>query len=245
MKKGGRKKAGDKIFIRYKLKFELGGKKEFNIDLDYDSLDILAEKSSDPPDWTRLEFHQCPNCPLEKAKHPHCPVAVHLTDVIDFLIDLTSWQEVDVEVVTGQRSYCAHTTLQTVAGSLMGIYMTTSGCPILNKMRPMVETHLPFASWQETVYRVVSMYVLSQYFRMKAGKKPKWDLQGLVDYYEEVQRINVAFNDRLNNIPLREGDASLNAISILSSYASMAAMKIQDDDLEHWKNIFMETWGRD
>jgi len=25
----------------------------------------------------------------------------------------------------------------------------------------------------------------------------------------------------------------------------MATMKIQDDDLAHWKKIFLETWGGD
>lgn len=230
------------IYISYQIRLEGVAEKEFCVELDYDTLDLVSAPEGEPPEWTRLGFHRCRNCPLDDAES-HCPVAVNLVDVIEFLKDLVSYEEADVRVETRERAYFARTTLQNVAGSLMGIYMVTSGCPILNKMRPMVETHLPFSSWRETVYRVVSMYIFAQYFLQKEGKTPNWDLRGLVDFYDQVQVVNVGFSERLNAIPFREGDASLNAVSILSSLASMASMTIQDDDLTHWRNIFMTSWG--
>jgi hypothetical protein len=30
---------------------------------------------SNPPDWTKLEKHQCAHSPLSPDKHPHCPLA--------------------------------------------------------------------------------------------------------------------------------------------------------------------------
>jgi len=229
--------------LRYVIRFEDGLKKVFVIELDGETLDIRVDPPAEPPAWTELGYRQCPNCPLDPAAHSHCPVAVNLTEVITFLRDLISYTEVDVDVVTKARTYSAHTSLQAVAGSLMGIYMVTSGCPILNKMRPMVETHLPFATWQETVYRAVTMYLFAQYFIHKHGGEANWDLKGLGEFYDQVQRINSSFAERLLNIPLREGDASINAISILSSFATMASMTIQDGDLVHWEKIFVEHWG--
>jgi hypothetical protein len=230
------------VFFRYRLKFSEGGERVFTVNLDPDTL-ALRLGGGRPPAWTRLEFHQCPNCPLEPARHPECPVAVGLIELISFLEDLTSYTEIGVVVETRERNYTADSTLQRVAGSLMGIYMVTCGCPILDKMRPMVETHLPFSTWEETVYRVMSMYLLAQYFRIRNGLEPAWDLAGLVGYYDEVQTVNVEFANRLRGIPSLHGDAGLNAISLLSSLATMASMSIKDHDLQHWERIFMAHWG--
>ena len=58
-----------------------------------------------------------------------------------------------------------------VVFSLIGIYMVTSGCPIMDKLRPMARFHLPFASTEETIYRAISTYLLGQYFLEQKGKK--------------------------------------------------------------------------
>jgi hypothetical protein len=233
----------DVLFISYKMKFAGGKEHAFTVKLDPETLALLRPPRENLPEWTRLKFHGCPNCPLDPARHEYCPVAAGLTELIAFLQVLTSYEQVEVVVETRERTYATHSTLQHVAGSLMGIYMVTCGCPILDRMRPMVETHLPFSTWQETVYRVVSMYLLAQYFRKKNGLTPNWDIHGLVGYYEQVQIVNSAFADRLRHVPTLDGDASLNAIALLSSLAAMATMSIQDDDLAHWEKILLAHWG--
>ena len=40
--------------------------------------------------------------------------------------------------------------------------MATAGCPWTDRLRPMARFHLPFANEAETVYRSVSMYLLSR-----------------------------------------------------------------------------------
>ena len=231
------------VFFRYVMRFANGMERTFQVTLDPETLAFVPDQQIEPPDWTRLQVHQCEVCPFTPGDHPHCPVAVNLVDLIEFLKDLVSHEEVDVRVESRERSYFAHTTLQRVAGSLMGIYMVTSDCPILDKMRPMVETHLPFSTWQETVYRVMSMYLLAQYFRMVNGLAPNWNLHGLVDYYAQVQQVNVSFSDRLRAIPTLTGDASLNAVCMLASNATMASITIEEEDLAHWERIFMAHWG--
>jgi len=233
---------GDAIFFNYQIKFDDGRRKRFEVRLDKDTLDLLAEPRSDCPDWTRLGFHQCPNCALDPSLHPHCPVAANLVDLIEFFQDSRSYDECEVWIETRHRNYVKRAPLQSAASSLMGIYMVVSGCPILNKMRPMVETHLPFAAWDETCYRIISMYLTAQFFLHQRGEKPDWELNRLVEFFHDVYQVNSAFAKRLDAIKVKDGDANLNAISILNASVSITEMTIEAKDLAHWENLFLKHW---
>jgi hypothetical protein len=110
--------------------------------------------------------------------------------------------------------------------------MVTSGCPIMDKLRPMVRFHLPFPSYDETRYRAMSMYLVGQYLRYKKGKKPDWDLKGFVKMYEEIKKVNRGFNERLQNI--NHANANTFALVILDSFASLITFDIEDlsEDLD-------------
>ncbi len=53
---------------------------------------------------------------------------------------------------------------------LIGIVMTTSGCPVMEHRNPMERFHLPFATLEETIFGMVSMYLLVQHYRYQDGK---------------------------------------------------------------------------
>ncbi|MBI5696015.1 MAG: hypothetical protein HZC51_09810 [Nitrospirae bacterium] len=231
----------DSIGITYSLTFDDGRTKEFAVYMDPDTLDLIPSRDAAPPDWAELEFRKCPNCPLDTEVHRFCPVAVNMEELIEFLKDLMSHDEVEVTVTTRERRYMRRTSLQSVGSSLMGIIMVTSGCPVLNKLRPMVETHLPFSTWEETVYRVVSMYLFGQFFKHKNGVPADWDLNGLVEIFDGIETVNQSFCRRLDYI--RTQDACVNAVNILSAMGSMTKMVVTDKDLSHWENIFMEHFG--
>lgn len=229
------------IDFTYTIRLNDGTEHAFTARLDQDTLDLVPDQVDEQPDWTRLEFNRCPNCSLPSTIE-RCPVAVNLVDLIAFFRDLKSHHEVDVFIETGPRNFSKRVPIQTVASSLMGIYMVTSGCPVLNKMRPMVELHLPFQTWEETTYRVISMYLMAQYFLKQKGREPDWDLEQLVAFFEDVYQVNNAFFKRLDSIEFREGDASLNAVSILNASINLAAMSIESQDLLHWERIFLAHW---
>ena len=84
-------------------------------------------------------------------------------------------------------------------------------------LRPMVRFHLPFATIEETIYRSVSCYLLAQYFLLKKGKEPDWELEKLAQAYEDIQMINVGMTDRLRSIS--EEDANANAVVVLDVFA--------------------------
>ena len=229
------------IIFDYHLKFDDGGTKDFRIRLDPVTLQLLAPQTASHPAWTAIGFARCPNCTLDASTHPHCPVAVAMVDVVDGFKDSLSYHSVDVTVTTAQRQYSLRTSLQSALSSITGIYMTTAGCPIMDRMRPMVESHLPFASQEETIYRTVSMYLFAQFALARNNQQPDWTLDRLMAYLVEVGVVNTAFCGRLNQVP-HLGDANVNALAILDSLASLTAITIEGGRLEKWEALMLRHW---
>ena len=182
------------IWIHYRFTSPQGRVREFRVDLDPDTLGLIAKERDDYPEWTRLTHHQCTNCPLRPEEHPRCPVAANLMEVVEYFKGDVSYEQTEVEISTENRTYRKRAPLQDGLSALVGIYMVTSGCPILDKLRPLVHSHLPFASLEETTYRAVAMYWLAQFFRKQRGKEPDWSLEGLASIYQEIVQVNRCFH---------------------------------------------------
>lgn len=212
-----------------------GKKKGFHIRLNSETLNLLQEKERANPEWTRLEYAKCRNCPLTALQYEFCPIAVNLVGPITFFKDSISYEKADVLVKTKEREIFAKTTIQKGLSSLIGIYMVTSGCPIMEKLKPMVHQHLPFASSEETVYRATTMYLLGQYFLNKEGKKADWELLGLVKIYEDIKIVNQDICKRIRNAAIE--DASVNAVIILNVFADMLTFSIERG-LDRLKALF-------
>ena len=225
-----------KLRFLYRFRFPGGQTKEFEIELDRDTLSLVSRTGPKHPDWTRLSYKQCTNCPLNEREHPDCPVAVSLSPVMEFFRKAASIEMLEVEIVTEARTYRKQDSAQQALGSLVGIIMVTSGCPILDKLRPMVRTHLPFATLEETHYRVISMYLLAQYFLHQGGYKPDWALQGLPKIYDEIQTVNRCFNERISGV--QSGDAASNALVVLNCKADYTNILLSKADLDQIKKLF-------
>lgn len=230
-------KTPDKIITyRYKFIFSDGAEKEFVIELDKRSLKLIKIKNELPPAWTELKSFKCPHCPLNEEKDVFCPVAANIHDLVEFFRDSISYEEVDLVIETTVRSYIKNTTLQQGISSLVGIYMVTSGCPIMDKLKPMVRFHLPIASITETVYRVISMYLLAQYFLNKKGNSPDWELKNLVKIYNDIKIVNMNFCKKLSEIKTQ--DAIINAISKLDFFAENVNLMISRNRLDEIELLF-------
>jgi hypothetical protein len=224
--------------ITFDYKFVLGDGKEkhFNVTLEGHSLNLILPVEEQYPDWTKLGFFKCPNCPIEDGEDSRCPIAVSLVSLIDFFKASLSYEEADVIIETSDRKYVKHTALQEGLSSLVGIYMVTSGCPVMEKLKPMVRFHLPFATEEETKYRVMSMYLMAQFFRYKNGREPDWDMKRLVDIYEDIRLVNKNFCQRLQHIRVK--DASVNALVNLDCFAMSVAFSISQDMLYETELLF-------
>ncbi len=104
--------------------------------------------------------------------------------------------------------------------------MVTSGCPVMDKLRPMVRFHLPFASIEETTYRSLSMYLFAQYFLKAQGKIPDWDLRRLNKLYEDASLVNLGLSERFRKIDIK--DSSLNAVAALDCLAQSVSFSLGD-----------------
>jgi hypothetical protein len=228
--------ADNTVHYIYTFRLKDGTQRIFDIVLDEQTLAIAQPARKTYPSWTALECNQCPNCPLSTTEHSRCPIAVALVDVVDFFKEVPSYGEVDVQLETADRSYTKNTTVQRAIASILGLYMVTSGCPIMDKLRPMVRFHLPFSNASETTYRVISMYLMAQYFRSRKGLETDWELRGLVELYNDIHQINAHFLERLNQIETQ--DASANALIILDCFANQVQLSIDEDNLSDFEPLF-------
>jgi hypothetical protein len=220
----------------YKFNFQDQISVSFEIKINHQSLLIENDVSHSNKSWTRLENFKCPNCPLNEAEIEYCPLAKNLAGVLDFFNNLPSYREAKVSVETNERITYKQTTVQVGVGSLIGIIMASSGCPVIGVLRPLVRFHLPFASLEETEYRVFSTYVFAQYFKYITGDKPDWDLSKLKAAYEQIQIVNKNIVNKLSDVELN--DTSRNAVVTLSSFAEYIIFNLEDKEYIHLKDVF-------
>lgn len=227
----------DKIItFNYKFKFRSGLEKEFNVKLDSNTLNLIKTKKESYPEWTELKYYKCSNCPINTDRRSFCPIAVNLADLVTFFQSSISYEKVDLLIETEARGYIKHTTLQQAISSLVGIYMVTSGCPIMDKLKPMVRYHLPFATMEETRYRMITMYLLAQYFLYERGKEADWDLKNLIKIYDDIRIVNKDFFKRISHGKIK--DATLNAIVKLDMFAQHVSISIDRDVLHEMESSF-------
>jgi hypothetical protein len=210
--------------LKFVYTFDLAGKgtSSFEILIERETLTMAAKEKADPPDWTKLKFHQCSICPLKKRQHKQCPIALNLVDIVENFADLLSHQKARVTVEAEERTYQKDTTVHAGLSSMLGIVMTTSGCPVMEPLKPMVRFHLPFATIEETIFRMTSMYLLAQYLRKQEGLPYDQDLNGLAQIYSDVSKANKDFSERLAQAA--EKDANVNALVELDVFASMVQL---------------------
>jgi len=201
-------------FIRYRFRFMDGQTVEHPIAL------TGAPADGEHADWTRLNFHQCPNCPLASDVVQHCPFATALEAPVTFLGARLSHTEVDVQISYRGREIYQHTTLQRAVGSMLGAIGATSGCPHMNFLRAMAWFHQPFNDNDETLFRAVGTYLLGQHLRALRGLEADWSLDGLRKKYREVRQVNQGIAQRLRSAA--QEDASVNGLILLDLLASSA-----------------------
>lgn len=208
---------------------------EYEVAVDNNNPDFNHGDDTSRPAWTKLAFHQCPNCILNTRDHPFCPVAVRLPPLIEMANHLHSYDRITVEVDIGERRVIQETTAQRALSSLLGLVMATSDCPHTVYLQPMARFHLPLANAEETEYRAASMYLLAQYFLHREGHDVDWTLSGLTKIYRELQRVNIALANRIR--AASNQDTATNAVVLLDLFAKGVPYTIEDS-LEDLRTLF-------
>jgi len=222
----------------YHFNLKTGLNKSFNVVIDDDSLEILNINATEKPVWAELENFKCPHCLLNINENKYCPAALSLNHILDEFSDIPSYELAEVTVESKHRKYQKDSTAQGGLSSLMGLLMVTSGCPILGKLKPMIKNHLPFASIDETEYRVFSTYLLAQFIKMKKGGTPDWEMKGLRKIYEDINILNKSVAGKI--LGLEKLDANVNAVVILNNFADSVTMSLEDEDFWQVEPYFKE-----
>lgn len=208
--------------IEYRISLDDNHEFSYRIELDRAHDQAQAQAA---PNWTRLEYQQCSNCPLSRNTFSHCPAAVDLHQVIEDFHGLPAFKKARVWVRTPEREYTKQVSLEEGLRALLGVIMATSACPVLGKLRPMAQNHLPFANNQEFILRAVSLYLARQYFNFREGRRADWELKGLVRMFQQLQLVNQAFWQRIHDTC--EGDSNLKAFLTFFSLSSSMTYSLE------------------
>ena len=223
------------LVFTYSFLYLDGEIKELTLELDINTLSFI-NKGNTPQQWAKLENKKCPNCTLDPQENKYCPIANNLTKVIEMFNNSNSAEKVEVTLRSEARNYTKETSVQSGLSSLIGIIMASSGCPTLDKLRPLVRYHLPHANLDETRFRVISMYLLAQYYRKENGLEPDWKLNDLSKLYAEIGIVNKFFCDRLAT--MSDEDTSVNAVTILNCFANYIPFSLTEDLLSNMDSSF-------
>ena len=218
--------APEALNYHYTFRFESTLTLEFEIRLDATTLAYESQHLGDPTGGVPAGTFPCQECPLRDTEVRACPVITNVAPLMESFRGTASFDPVSVTVAMEERVITSREiTLQKALSSMLGIIMVTSGCPDLDKLRPMVRLHLPFASGQETSFRAASTYLLAQYLRTVQGLDPDWDLAGLAAIYRRIEAINRDLCEwlRVNS----SDDANPNALVILDVFAKMLPKSIE------------------
>lgn len=216
------------------------GRASFDIELDEKDLVLREKNLVGLPDWTRLDFYQCPNCPLLVEQVSHCPAAISLIPVVKRFANVDSMDEMEVEVNVYGRRIIQKASARRSIRSIMGVFFAVSGCPRTRCFKPMVGHHLPLATEDETIMRAVSTYMLAQYFKYHKNGIVDLKLDGLKDIYREIQIVNMTMAERLQ--AMGGTTSSVNALILLDMYAKAIPSAIEDalKDLEFLFESYIE-----
>ena len=184
------------------------------------------------PAWTSLEAGRCDGCALP-ADATHCPAALDLVPLVEALRDLASVERATVRARLPDREVTKETDLQEAVRSFVGLVLASSGCPALRRMKPLAELHQPFASFEETLFRAVSLHLVRAWFAHQDGQAPDLELAALRAHYEEVARINTSLAQRIR--ALGRGDAGVNGLIQLFSIGVLVS-----DELEQQLAVLRE-----
>ena len=245
--------------IRYRFDLPDGSQKTLDFLFDAASFRLSNPPPADPPFWTELKFNQCANCPLSTERHAHCPAAVQMAAALEPLNALVSFDTVGVTVIQPERTVHLETTAQQAMSSVLGLIMATAGCPWTDRLRPMARFHLPFANEAETLYRSVSMFLLSLEL---AGRGPAPAVAeapatataaadaapapapalptfaALEELYKNLHLVNRDMSRRLG--AATNTDPARNAIALLDTYTTLLPAAL-DRSLDELRPLF-DAW---
>jgi hypothetical protein len=225
----------EQFAIAYEFTLPDGDQERFDLSFDANTIELISNPPPSKPFWSKLEFEQCPHCPLSSSRHQYCPVALNLVPAIDSFDHLMSFEEITIRVICENRTVIQKTSAQEGISSLMGLLIAGSSCPVTHFFKPMARFHLPFANRKETIWRATASYLMAKYFTRDGLTVSDMTLNGLAKIYNDVARLNDAVVQRLRAATNR--DSTVNALVHLDVFAKFLTPPLEDS-LAQLESIF-------
>ena len=179
-----------------------------------------TEQAAKGPAWTELSCCKCPNCPLKSDEDFYCPAALDMHEVTETFRDMPSIEICDVTVISRERTYHKNCAAQEGLRSLLGLIMATSKCPILGRMHPLAQQHLPFSEFEDMLVRMSGAYLISQYFKKENNEEPDWDFTHLKEFFKELTIVDKHLMKRLSLASRK--DSVVNAMYTFVAFSELA-----------------------
>ena len=108
--------------------------------------------------------------------------------------------------------------------SVFGLIMATAGCPWTDRLRPMARFHVPFAGEAETLYRSVSMYLLSR--ELVPRDKRAADRRRIRGARGALRNLHVVNRDMSRRLGAAAStDPARNAMALLDSFTRCCPLR--------------------
>lgn len=212
--------------FHYRLTDSHGVSQRIDIHQHPDQHGLCVDPAYTPPDWARLEHHQCSHCPLDPVEHRYCPIARNLAFLLPDAELGESFREVHLEVGTKARTYHIDTTLQRALSSLFGLVCALSDCPHTRFLRPMALFHLPVSTQTETLVRAAGFFLLQRHLS-RQNTDPAQGLDGLEHAYRQLNELNRCFVGRFR--AQDTSDAPINAMVLLHVLGKEMNWELSDE----------------
>jgi hypothetical protein len=225
------------IGIRYDIELPDGTVRSLDIRLDA----VTLQNRFDPvnaPEWARRASFGCTHQACALPEEAVCPIAWTIHDLLNRFGDLTSTECAVVTVETKERTIRTRAPVSAALRSIAGILLATCGCPVFRRFTPMARFHLPFATLEETEYRVFSMYALARMFREQKGLGRDDQMQELSRFYQDVQDINRLAARKIAAI--QHNDATINGLVALDAFALMVTFSLESGEFPHLERLFSD-----
>ena len=219
--------------IRYTIQFGDAGSAQFEVD-EYGNTSVEDDRA-EFPEWMLLENRRCAACTLPEGSRKTCPAALAIEPVINAFGKLISFEKVHMTVELHNVTVQADISAQRAIRAVTGLMFALSDCPVLQKLRPMANFHIPFATPEHTSFRFLGNHLIAQYLRNEKGLEPDWELNELLQLLRNVHSVNRVLAGRIR--AASEADAAVNSLILLDAFADQVEAGIEEK-LEQLRPLF-------
>lgn len=224
----------------YQIDFENGEHYQKLIEVSREDGHLLTEEMipKNLEEYGLLEFCKCEHCPYSSEEFKYCPVFRNIANLVNDFKEHNPSETVRACVVINGKTTTIEDELQVALTSLMGLLMASSECEYFDFLRPMVKTHQPFSSHEETLIRVISLYFLDRFL---CGHTSDWKIEDLKKEYHHLEKVNAGI---LQRIKLIRGQTNVEkeAVVVLDSFIKNFSWEYELN-LDDVKELFQKGKG--